>query len=166
MLNLFYRDIKSIVYHSPTVEMLLRGAYADSKVRGANMGPIWVLSAPDGPHVGPMNLAVRVCTRYPSESMPCLLLTWRRKGPGPCLNIKTVSHVWGIPMLKIRRSRDRVISNMGIHFTGKTTSLYWDGPQDINSHGPLTRYVKLRAAQVLGMPWTFSPPPTSNETAS
>ena len=23
------------------------------------MGPIWVLSAPDGPHVGPMNLAIR-----------------------------------------------------------------------------------------------------------
>ena len=22
------------------------------------MGPIWVLSAPDGPHVGPMNLAI------------------------------------------------------------------------------------------------------------
>ena len=31
----------------------------DSKVQGANMGPTWVLSAPDGPHVGPMNLAVR-----------------------------------------------------------------------------------------------------------
>ena len=26
---------------------------------GANMGPTWVLSAPDGPHVGPMNLAIR-----------------------------------------------------------------------------------------------------------
>ena len=23
------------------------------------MGPTWVLSAPDGPHVGPVNLAVR-----------------------------------------------------------------------------------------------------------
>ena len=31
----------------------------DSKVHGANMEPIWVLSAPDGPHVGPMNLAIR-----------------------------------------------------------------------------------------------------------
>ena len=30
-----------------------------SKVHGANMGPTWVLSAPDGPHVGPMNLAIR-----------------------------------------------------------------------------------------------------------
>ena len=31
----------------------------DSKVHGANMGPTWVLSAPDGLHVGPMNLAIR-----------------------------------------------------------------------------------------------------------
>ena len=31
--------------------------YPDSKVHGANMGPTWVLSAPDGPCVGPMNLA-------------------------------------------------------------------------------------------------------------
>ena len=30
----------------------------DSKVHGGNIGPIWVLSAPDGPHVGPMNLAI------------------------------------------------------------------------------------------------------------
>ena len=31
----------------------------DSKVHGANMGPTCVLSAPDGPHIGPMNLAIR-----------------------------------------------------------------------------------------------------------
>ena len=31
----------------------------DSKVHGAKMGPTWVLSAPDGPHVGPMNLAIK-----------------------------------------------------------------------------------------------------------
>ena len=33
--------------------------FPDSKVHGANMGPIWVLPAPDGPHVGLMNLAIR-----------------------------------------------------------------------------------------------------------
>ena len=33
----------------------------DSKVHGANMGPTWVLSALDGPHVGPLNLAIREC---------------------------------------------------------------------------------------------------------
>ena len=40
--------------------------YPDSKVHGANMGSTWVLSAPDGPHVGPMNLAIRV-------SLTCVL---------------------------------------------------------------------------------------------
>ena len=30
----------------------------DSKVDGANMGPTWVLSAPDGLNVGPMSLAI------------------------------------------------------------------------------------------------------------
>ena len=32
----------------------------DSKVHGANMEPNWVLSASNGPHVGSMNLAIRV----------------------------------------------------------------------------------------------------------
>ena len=31
----------------------------DSKVHGANMGPIWGRQDPGGPHVGPMNLAIR-----------------------------------------------------------------------------------------------------------
>ena len=39
----------------------------DSKVRGANMGPGWVLSAPDGPHIGPMNLAITVATTKHSK---------------------------------------------------------------------------------------------------
>ena len=36
--------------------------FPDSKVDGTNMGPTWVLSAPDGSHVGPMHLAIRVGT--------------------------------------------------------------------------------------------------------
>ena len=31
----------------------------DSIFHGVNMGPTWVLSAPDRSHVGPMNLAIR-----------------------------------------------------------------------------------------------------------
>ena len=31
----------------------------DTKVHGANVGPTWVLSVPDGLHIGPMNLAIR-----------------------------------------------------------------------------------------------------------
>ena len=34
--------------------------YPDSKIHGTNIGPTWVLSSPGGPHVGPMNLAIRV----------------------------------------------------------------------------------------------------------
>ena len=45
------------ILHSACV--LLCG-YPDSKVHGTTMGPTWVLSAPDGPHVSPMNLAIRI----------------------------------------------------------------------------------------------------------
>ena len=34
--------------------------YPDSKVHGANMGPIWGRQDPGGPHVGPMNFAIWV----------------------------------------------------------------------------------------------------------
>ena len=54
------------------------GSVEDNKVHGANMGPTWVLSAPDGPHVGPTNLAIRdvihsshsiaYCWKFPSDS--------------------------------------------------------------------------------------------------
>ena len=47
-----------------------RHTYPDSNVHGANMGPTWVLSAPDGPHVGPMNLAIRIAIPIaPSKSI-------------------------------------------------------------------------------------------------
>ena len=32
----------------------------DNKVLGANMGPTWVLPAPDGPHIGPINFTIGV----------------------------------------------------------------------------------------------------------
>ena len=45
-------------YFSGTLKNINK--FPDSKVHGANMGPTWVLSAPDGPHVDPMNLAIWV----------------------------------------------------------------------------------------------------------
>ena len=36
--------------------------FPDSKVHGANMGPIGGWQGPGGPHVGPMNFAIWVCT--------------------------------------------------------------------------------------------------------
>ena len=38
----------------PELEMI-----PDSKVQGANMGPIWGRQDPGGPHVVPMNLAIK-----------------------------------------------------------------------------------------------------------
>ena len=52
----------------------------DNKVHGASMGPAWVLSAPGGPHVGPMNLAIwggRLTSGFPHrgpvmpQAFPC-----------------------------------------------------------------------------------------------
>ena len=41
------------------INVSTKSGHPDSKVHKANMGPTWVLSAPDGPHVGSMNLAIR-----------------------------------------------------------------------------------------------------------
>ena len=44
---------------SPLYKPRLTRTYPDSKVHVAQMGPIWVLSAPGGSDAGPMNLANR-----------------------------------------------------------------------------------------------------------
>ena len=47
-------------------------AIPDSKVRGANMGPIWGRQDPGGTHVGPMNLAIwDQLSRHGSTHFPC-----------------------------------------------------------------------------------------------
>ena len=51
-----------VIEYIPWISMNLCSACPDRKVHGANMGPTWVLSAPDGPHTGPRNLAIRVNT--------------------------------------------------------------------------------------------------------
>ena len=43
-----------------TVSSSTMSTYPDSKVHGANMGPIWGRQDPGGPHVGPLNLAIWV----------------------------------------------------------------------------------------------------------
>ena len=42
--------------------------YPESKVHGANMGPIWVRQDPGGPHVGRMNFAIWVLLIFIRES--------------------------------------------------------------------------------------------------
>ena len=50
---MLYRNI-----YTHSVLTAICSCIPDSKVHGANMGPTCVLSAPGGPHVGPMNLAI------------------------------------------------------------------------------------------------------------
>ena len=75
----------------------------DSKVCGANMGPTWVLSAPDGPHVGPMNLAIReFIISYsigPYQSCWCPASLWLVKLfphlPG-ANELTQIPHIWSL----------------------------------------------------------------------
>ena len=41
----------------------------DSKIHLANMEPTWVLAAPGGPYVGPIDLAIRDCSQT-SKQLP------------------------------------------------------------------------------------------------
>ena len=60
--------VQECCYSSPNTLALLQPCVKplicnpDSQVPGANMGSTWVLSAPDGPHVGPRNLVIRDLT--------------------------------------------------------------------------------------------------------
>ena len=56
----FDRCLSSIGTHALDIIQNATINYPDSKVHGANTGPTWVLPAPDGPHLGLMNLAIRV----------------------------------------------------------------------------------------------------------
>ena len=49
-------DCRSATMDTPSTNLQLR--VPDSKVHGANMGPIWGRQDPGEPHVGPMNLAI------------------------------------------------------------------------------------------------------------
>ena len=48
--------------HCNVIRAKQNGEAPDSKVHGANMGPAWILPDADGPHVGPMSLAIRAVT--------------------------------------------------------------------------------------------------------
>ena len=53
----------------------------------ANMGPTWVLSAPDGPHIGPMNLAIR----DPLDPPPTH--TFSISAPSPATHLPTLHSI-------------------------------------------------------------------------
>ena len=56
--SLTYSRVRDVL--TPVISIhILSQTTPDSKVQGAKMGPAWVLWAPGGLHVGPMNLAIR-----------------------------------------------------------------------------------------------------------
>ena len=55
-----YLQPSACIRHKHWQTNSFRESFPDSEVHGANMGRTWDLSAPDGPHVGRMNLAIRV----------------------------------------------------------------------------------------------------------
>ena len=83
--------------------------YPDSKVHGANMGPTWVLSAPDGPLVGPMNLAIRVFHQS-SE------ITWNENGA--LINSDIVLIPWVITV--ITTTPNMPFDNLYRHYLNST----------------------------------------------
>ena len=66
------------------------------------MGPTWILSSLGGPHVGPMNLAIRVvavAAQHSPEALEAVVVTYSisriQQAPEPRLNIKTVLSTYG-----------------------------------------------------------------------
>ena len=77
----------------------LKRPWPDSKFHGANMGPPWVPLAPDGPHVGPMDLAISAvmddgrAVLWTSSALPAIdhddVIKWKHF-------LRLCPFVWGI----------------------------------------------------------------------
>ena len=91
--------------------------YPDSKVHGANMGPTWVLSAPDGLHVGPMNHAFRV-TKWVRISSPFSFI-----GCAYLVKITSAISLW---KMQIFYNMLKCFQNVINLRTIKGTGLQWD----------------------------------------
>ena len=53
-------------------------SHPDSKVHGANMGPIWGRQDPAGPHVGPMNFAIWALLCYDLQLLISAHWDWNK----------------------------------------------------------------------------------------
>ena len=79
------------------------------------MGPTWVLSAPDGPHVGPMNLAIRDGIDAQQHTWVYLIASSAR--------LQTVTHHFGtIPAVSLNFTVRPVV----LAFCGESTVYYSD----------------------------------------
>ena len=96
----------------------------DSKVHGANMGTTGVLSTPDGPHVGPLNLAIRVSifssAHTDEEQTSCYIFCCKCTGEIDWWNSQYQSQLsshlsWGLlfEILEFSRQKDRCVPDRG-----------------------------------------------------
>ena len=95
--------------------------YPDSKNHGANMGPTWVLLAPGGPHVGPMNLAIRVNKiLHPSNNTNNALagLLWILSQIAKAFRATSIRH--GFDMKMLDHYNDVIMSTMVSQVTSLT----------------------------------------------
>ena len=59
------------------ISLTINQIFPDSKVRGANMEPIWGRQDPGGPHAGPMNFVIWVFISICSDIDTVLLIHFR-----------------------------------------------------------------------------------------
>ena len=100
----------------------------DSKIHGANMGPTWVLSAPDGPHIGPINLVIWGSC-YTSLGIAIIKRWWSWDHLTFVLGIPMLgkrSYIktspWSAPLWRIYHATDMTQQRSEDHFSIKTLS--------------------------------------------
>ena len=76
MLSLVYVSDWSKAFPSRFTLWFDRPKRSHAKVHGANMGRTWVLLAPDGPNVGPMDLAIRKVALLGCSLNPTIIDQW------------------------------------------------------------------------------------------
>ena len=107
--------------------------YPISKVHGNNMGPTWGLSAPDGPHVGPMNLTIRAAIIHGMYMMMNWRLfttyraQWTRATPGPLFTKRT-----DVLPQDVMKSRSREIGC----YNDRVTLIFDRHPDSAAAKGP------------------------------
>ena len=84
--------------------------YLDSKVHGANMGPIWGRQDPGGPHVGPMNFAIWVRFCWCGQEMLSMYPWFSHTVSCATCSISQVSFYQGFRQLTIIKANNDLSS--------------------------------------------------------
>ena len=124
MFNMKYQLIYLQHYPMSPVAHSFISIYPDSRIPGANIWNTWDLSAPGGPHVGPMNLVIRI------YSIGLYTPTLARKGSlwGSICEFKASTTCYcciSVTILHDYKRRSRLLDNaVSITYSEKT---YWRG---------------------------------------